>query len=357
MSDFVQTGVLAGNMKVRRTISLDKQDLEALKPFLDSTDNNLSKALRQLIEEYKQKTDMNRITGDRQKVFMLRNQIIENRIAELIPVPLVKWLAKKCPWVPPLGTFRFVTEKYAKLLGVENFSLNDYIKMADINSEIFGLQLKQNIKLSPDSGNISISFEAEDADYLKFAVMNFSCMFAHSPFKLKTKKVIESPNLIIVDYEQCSDEEEAYRSVIDNLGHDQLFFDEIQSKTQFWKNVFNILKNDHYEDLIISRDIFIQILKSHEFSNQVNSLISSIYGVSVENINYQDIVRFIGEILGTNGLIYRIEHDDNEIKVYHKFDERKIIRIINKTIINLLGISGQHFVPRKESKMTILSRE
>jgi len=41
-------------MKIRRTISIDKGDLDTLKPFLDANGGNLSLALRQLISEYRQ---------------------------------------------------------------------------------------------------------------------------------------------------------------------------------------------------------------------------------------------------------------------------------------------------------------
>lgn len=311
-------------MKVRRTISIDHKDLEVLKPFLDSTDNNLSKAIRQLIEEYKKQTNLNTITGDMQKVMMLRNQIIENRIAELIFVPLVKWLARKCPFVPPLGTFRVFTEKYTKLLGMENFTIDNYIKIANANRDLFGSEIKHNIEINHKSQNIRILFEAEDSDYLKWSAMNFSCIFAHNPLKLKTKKVVRSPNLIIIDYEQGSNEEEAYKTVIEHFGPDQIFYDEIQTNMQYWKNVVKILKADHYEDLIISKDIFKELFKSHDFSDQLNNLISSIYNISIEN-DYKNIAQFIDEILRTNGFIYRIEQGCDELRLFHKFDDKDII--------------------------------
>ncbi len=110
-------------MKVRRTISIDKNDLDALKPILNSNGNNLSLALRQLINEYKQKTDLNIKTADQQKLMVLRNQIVENKIAALVPVPLVKWLIKRNPGIAPLGTFRVLMEKYVRLLGIESLTL------------------------------------------------------------------------------------------------------------------------------------------------------------------------------------------------------------------------------------------
>ncbi len=344
-------------MKVRRTISIDQKDLEALKPFLESTDNNLSKSIRQLIDEYKKQVNLNKTNGDKQRVMILRNQIIEDRIAELIFVPLVKWFAKKCVWVPPLGTFRVFTEKYAKLLGMENYTIEDYIKIANTNRDLFGSEIKHNIELNHESQNIRISFEAEDADYLKWSAMNFSCIFAHQPLKLKTKKVVSSPNLIIIDYEQGSNEEEAYKTVIKHFGQDQIFYDDIQTRIQYWKNIVNILKADHYEDLIISKDTFEEILKSHDFSNQLSNLISGIYNISIENTDYKNITRFIDEILRTNGLIYKMEHGCDELRLFHKFDDKCIISLINKTVINVLEMSGQHFIIGKEDKLAILNRK
>ena len=331
---------------------MDRSDIETLKPFLAANSNNLSKTLRQIIREYRLQTSMSKTTADQHKLMELRNQIIEDRIAELVPVPLVKWLAKSSQGVPPLGTFRVIAEKYAKLIRIDNISLNDHIDMI----KIFGYPIRQNVEMGADPRSMRISFEAEDADQLKYSVMNFSCMLAHHPLTLKIGKVIESPNLVKVEYEQCSSEEEAYKSVTEHFGRDQLILDEIKNNIQFWRNAVNILKADHYEDVIMSREVFLKILKSHEFSDHLNNLVSSIYGVAIKDIGSQSIIRFIGEILKANGLIYRIEHDENEIQVYHKFDERNINRIINRTIIKTLRKSDQHFVIGKEDKMTILSR-
>ncbi len=74
-------------MKVRRTISIDKKDLDALKPLLDTNGNNLSHAVRNLIKEHSERVNMSKITGDQQKMMVVRNQIIENRIGALHTLP------------------------------------------------------------------------------------------------------------------------------------------------------------------------------------------------------------------------------------------------------------------------------
>lgn len=344
-------------MKIRRTVSIDKGDLEALKPLLDSSGNNLSLALRKLIDEYRQNTVMSRISSDQQKMIMLRNQIIESRIAALIPVPLVKWLVKRSNGVPPLGTFRIIMEKYTKLIGVNSFTFNDYIRMISVHQDVFGYQIKQHIETSPDLRNIKISFEGEDADHLKGTVINYSSMLAHHPIRLKTRRCVESPNLIIIEYEQCDSEEEAYKSVVDHFGHNQMTFDEVQNNIQFWRNAVNVLKADHYEDVIVSRDIFQKLLKSQEFSEQLSNTISIVYNVSVEDAGYRSITGFIGGVCKTNGLIYRMENSDNEVRIYHTFDDKDIIHTVNETIIKTLAMAGQQFVLKKGDKMTILSRK
>lgn len=344
-------------MKVRRTISINKEDFDTLKPILNSNGNNLSLALRQVINDYSQRNAMSGITGDQQRMIMLRNQIIETRVAVLIPVPLIKWLVRKNLCVPPLGTFRIVIEKYTKLLGVDGPTLNDFIKMINTHVDILGYQLRLRAEVSPDSRNIRISFEGEDADHLKGSVINYSCLLAHHPLKLKTKRFVESPSLIIVDYEQCSSEDEAYRSVMEHFGHNQSTFEEILNNIQFWRNVVNILKADRYENIILSKDVFSSILKSREFSEHLSNIISIIHSVHIEDTDYKSITRYIEEICKTNGLIYRMENNDNEVKIYHTFDDKEIIRTVNETIIKTLSMAGQHFVLKKGDKMTILSRK
>ncbi len=344
-------------MKVRRTISIDKEDLDTLKPLLNSNGNNLSLALRQVINDYRQRNTMSGITGDQQRMIMLRNQIIETRIAALIPVPLIKWLVRKNQCVPPLGTFRIVMEKYTKLLGVDSPTLNDFINMINTHVDILGYQLRLHAEASPDPRNMQISFEGEDADHLKGSVINYSCLLAHHPLTLKVRRFVESPSLIIVDYEQCSSEDEAYMSVMEHFGHNQLTFEEIQNNIQFWRNVVNILKADHYENIIISKDIFSHILKCHEFSEQLCNIISIIHSVHIGETDYESITKYIEYICRTSGLIYRMEHNNNEIRIYHLFDDKGVINIINETILKTLAMAGQRFVLKKGDKVTVMSRK
>lgn len=299
---------------------------------------------------------MNDISADRQKIFVMRNQIIENKIAALIPIPLIKWLVKRSMGVPPLGTYRVIMEKYTRLLGMSNLTLNDYIETINTHSEIFGYQVTQHIEKSPIPGNVRILFESEDFDHLKGIVANYSCLLAHHPLKLKTRNVVESPGLYIIDYEQCSSESEAYESVQNHFGTGQFFMDEIHDNSEVWKNVINVIKADNYDDLIINREIFLQILNSHDFSDQLCSLISNVYKVFVEEVDYRDITRFIKEICTTIGLMYNMEHDPNEIKIYHKINDINVIRSINDTVIKTLEITDHHFIVKKEDKTTILTR-
>jgi hypothetical protein len=342
-------------MKIRRTISIDKNDLATIKPILDSNGNNLSLAIRQLIDNYRQEDNLKKITSDQQRVMILRNKIIENKVASLIPIPLTKWLVKRSLGLPPLGTFRGILEKYPRLLGVSGLTLEEYIKVINTHGDIFGYQITQQSEISPDHKSIRISFETEDPEHLKGIVISYSCLLAHHPLNLKTKKVVESPSLIIIDYEQCNSEEEAYNSVMDHFGYNQVMIDEILNNIKFWRKIVFILKVDNYQDIIISRDIFLQLFKSHDFSDELCSLITMVYGVSIEDADYHDITKYISEICETNGLIIRIEQNENEIKIYHRFNEMEIINLVNDTITRTLEISGHHLMLKKSGKVTMLS--
>ncbi len=344
-------------MKVRRTISIDKTDLDALKPLLDSNGNNLSHAIRHLINEHRHQGNMSKISGDQQKMMMIRHQIIENRIGALIPYPLLQWLLKTNQCVPPLGTFRVIMEKYTKLFGIENLTLNDYLKLINAHLDIFGYQYRQRIEASPDFRDVRISFEGENSEHLRGVVINYSCLLSHHPIKLKTRKFMASPNLIIVDYEPCSSEEEAYRSVLKHFGTNQFIIDEIQSNIGFWRSTANILKADHYDDIIISREILTDLLKSREFSDHICNIISVIYSKSVEDTEFKDLTGYIEEIFRTNGLVYKMELNEKEIRIIHKFDDKDIVHTINETIIKIMEEAGHHFKIKKGDKMTVMSRK
>jgi hypothetical protein len=343
-------------MKIRKTISLDSDDVKTLKPFLESSGNNLSLALRKLIESYKQQTSVKSITGDQQKKMMLRSQIIDNRIAELIPVPLMKWMLNMSIGIPPLGTFRSIIEKFPKMLGIENISLAEYLRMINIYSDIFGLQIRQHVEYDPEFKKIKIFYESEDPSILKSAMVTYSCLLAHNPFRLKLKKLIDSPNLTIIEYEQCNSEEEAYRSIKDYFGYKSLMLEEIQNNISFWNALVKIIKADNYENVIMNREILVNLSQSHEFSYQLKNLILFVYGLSAEEADFRHITRIIEEIFVTCGFLLKIENNDVELKIFHKFDDEKIINTLNETIIKTFGISCQQFKIKKSGKITILNR-
>jgi len=287
---------------------------------------------------------------------VLRNQIIETRIAALIPYPLLQWMIKTNQCVPPLGTFRVILEKYTKMVGIENLTFKDYVKMISGHLDVFGYQYRQRIEVSPDLRNIRISFEGENSEHLKGSVKNYSSLLAHHPIKLKPKKFIESPNLIIVDYEPCNNEDEAFRSVMKLFGTNQFIVDDIQSNIGFWKMAVDIMKADHYEGVILSREIMKDILKSREFSDHLCQLISLIYSASVEGTDCKNITAYIEEICKTSGLIYKIDYNENDIRIFHKFDDKGVIRTINETVLKTLELAGHNFKMKKGDKITILSQ-
>jgi hypothetical protein len=116
------------------------------------------------------------------------------------------------------------------------------------------------------------------------------------------------------------------------------------------------VKADNYEDLIISRNILLQLINFREFSEQLNQLFSSIYGKHIEDSDHRDIIRHIGTIFQTNGLIHRVEQHNDEIMIYHVFDDRRIIDVLNETIIKTLGASGQKFNIKKGAKLTLFTK-
>lgn len=344
------------NIKIRKTISIEYSDLKSLKPFLDATGNNLSLALRKLIESYNEKVNNSSISDSQQKLMMLRSQVVDNRIAELIPGPLIRWMLKMNPGVPPLGVFRVIIEKMPKLVGLENVSISDYIQLVGIFKELFGFQIHQHIEHDPDFKKIKIFYEADDYLHLRGTVINFSSLLAHDPFKLKIIKIIDSPTLFIVDCEPCSSEEEAFRSVKNFFGDRWLMLEEIQKNLTTWNHLVKILRADHYEDVILNREILLQIIRSNEFSYPLSNMISNIYGVSVEDTGYQEITRMIEEVFISNGILDRIESNNDEMKIFYKFDDDKIINTVNETILRTLQLSGQAFTIKKNSKITIMNR-
>ncbi len=53
-------------------------------------------------------------------------------------------------------------------------------------------------------------------------------------------------------------------------------------------------------------------------------------------------------------MIYKIECNENEIRIFHKFDDKGVIQTINESILKTLDLAGHHFKMKKGDKITIL---
>jgi hypothetical protein len=117
----------------------------------------------------------------------------------------------------------------------------------------------------------------------------------------------------------------------------------------------DIMKADHYEGVILNREIMMDLLNSREFSGHLCHLISIIYSASVEDTDLKNIIAYIENICRTSGLIYKLENNENEIRIFHKFDDKGVIQAINETILKTLELAGHNFKTKKGDKITILN--
>lgn len=77
----------------------------------------------------------------------------------------------------------------------------------------------------------------------------------------------------------------------------------------------------------------------------------------IDGTDCKNIVGYIEEICKTNGLINRMKHNEKEIRIFHKFDDKDIIKTINETILKTLEVAGHPFKIKKGDNMTILCQK
>jgi hypothetical protein len=341
-------------MRLRKSISLQKEDYEALRPLIKENNGNFSKAIRELIRSNHIGKKLNprgrplspdEVWDNKRE---LRDKLIEEKLFCLIPLDLLGcWIRVVAGMIPPLGYYRFLFDRvFPDLIGIKNIDIKTYSKYVNIITYLTGGWGRQSIMPDPEDPNrAKIRIEMSKGQVEPIAALA-TYISAHEPLRLKPVGVTRSPTFIDVECVVAGSEEEAYEGVVEHFGFNQDIYVGIQSDPDYWRGVFKMAKLYDNSLVIFGLQDFLKIQTGHSNETAV-LMLERILGKGITEVPLKELLAAIEMTGRINGMIKKIDVKEEKIKIYLTFHDQHFAQKISSCILNILKNAGHIFMLKK----------
>ncbi len=214
-------------MRIRKTISLGREDYDAIAPLVAKHKGNFSAAVKDLIHSGRKKSLNSPVTPEdvEENAGLLRDLMIEERLGLIVPPEMFIWaMGLLNGIVPPIGAYRSLFEGvFPEILGHESFGIKEFSRYINPILRLTGTGSRVKITYdNPESPtSVRIRYDMRmPGDVEVFAKMT-SLMVAHRPLLLKPTTVERNPATVTVEYLPAGSEEDAHRAVVEHFGSRQ----------------------------------------------------------------------------------------------------------------------------------------
>jgi hypothetical protein len=341
-------------MKIRKTISLEKEDFDSLEPLLKENNGNFSRTVRQLIHNSAVRKDVK----DLKKPLLpqdikdnkreIRDLLIEEKLFCSVPLGLLGcWLRVMAGMIPPLGYYRFLFDRvFPDLIGIKNLDIKTYSEYVNTLAYLTGSWGRQSITYDDPENpkRVKIRVEMSKGQVEPVAALA-AYIAAHKPLLLKPVKVIRAPTFIDVECVVAGSEEEAYEGVVEHFGFNQDVYDGLQRDPDYWREVFKMAKL--YDNLaIFGLQDFLRIQKGHSNDSAI-MMIERILGSSIKEVPLRELLAAIETTGRINGMIKKIDAEEGKIRIYFTFHDPDFAKRISSCTLNILRNAGHSFTIKK----------
>jgi|GEM_PF-4102985 hypothetical protein len=342
-------------MKIRKTISLEEEDFDSLEFLLKKNDGNFSKAIRELIRNNSSKRDVislkkplspNDLKEERKEI---RNLLIEKKLFCSVPMDLLGyWLKLVAGMIPPLGYYRFLFDRiFPDFIGVEKVDIKTYSEYVNTYTYLTGSWGRQSITYDDPKNPtwVKIRIEMSRGQVEPIAALA-TYIVAHEPLRLKPVKVTRSPTFIDVDCVVAESEDEAYKGVVEHFGFNQDIYEGLQRDPDYWRGVFKMAKLYDNSLAIFGLQDFLKIQKGESHDSAILT-IERILGSAITEVPLEKLLAAIEMIGRINGMIKKIDVDEEKIKIYFTFHDSNFAQRISCCTLNILENAGHKFTLKK----------
>jgi len=343
-------------MKIRKTISLEKEDFNALKPIIDKNNGNFSKALRGLIQSTIRRTGLKDLkkplTPDDvwDKRGELRNELIDEMLGHLLPFDLMTWfITLGKGMVPPIGVYTATMERiFPDILGVD-MDIGTFSRY--VNPFLNAIGSTSNFQITYDDPKkptwVKNRITMERAGGAETPAMMGSLWMAHSPLKLKPIKVTRTSSYLEIDYLPVETEEEAWEGVVQFFGHNQNIYDKLVMDPEGLWNYCEVAELCHGSVVTVGQDEFLKILKGEDPTERIVYLCEKVLGDSLSVVSMEELLEALERVGRITGLARKVETEGDHVMVHFTFSDMEGSRKMAAYMANIMKEAGHDFSVKK----------
>ena len=313
-----------------RHISLEKDYIKKIQPYVDRHNGNLSAAVREMIENA-ERSGLPKNTSAIDS--HLLDWILDNIDGILIPDNVLDEI------VGPM-----------QIRSMKNFEdyVNNRLKEFEWGVDI---SLRYNDNISPSNVYIEIKGAYHKA---KFAAHLLSQLLVKNYLErnpLEIKSVNYSSGYVNIELSR-SDKKTAMNSVTTFFGGTDEIMGAIKNRPDFWKCLIHRHVVSNYHMITVHRNFFEDVLLGKTSMGEI--MIENIAKRPIQDVPIKEMLSYIKNMYETSRIADRIDIGNEDITIFHSFRDIQAVEKIRKSLVSLLEASGHLYDARITSNTIVL---
>lgn len=315
---------------VTKHISLEKDYINRIRPYVERHNGNVSSAIREIIENAERSglpKNMSIVDSH------LLDWILDNINGILIPDNVLDEIVDSRPIYSMKGFEDYINHRF------KGFGWR-----VDIS-------LRYDHNISPFNVFIDIKGPYRKSKFMahilcQLLIKNF---LERSPLEIKS--VNYSGDYINIEMSR-SDKKRSMNSLVIFFGSMNDTVMAIKNRPYFWKSLVHRHVVNNYNMVTIHRNFFEDIFSGKSPTGEI--MIETIAKRPIHDIPIEDMLYYIKDIYETYRIVDRVDISNGGITIFHNFRDIQAVEKVKKSLTSLLEVSGHLYDARITSNTIIL---
>ncbi len=317
-------------MIVTKHISLDKDCIEKMSPYVEKHQGNFSAAMREIIER----------AG--------KSGLPYNSSA--IDTSLFKWMLNEiCTFIPD----DVLNEMIDPLLINSMRKLEDFVnyRFRDLGWHT-DIALKCDNDTFPSDVLMEIKGETPRIKFLACILSQYIVKNSLERSPLEIRSVVNFNECIKVELSR-SNTKDAINSLITFFGGMDDALKAIKSHPAFWKAIISRHHLSNYNMVTVHRNYFEDLLSNNIPLGEIT--IENLAKKPIQEIPLKEMLSLIKEVYETSRVVDRVEIDKDTIILFHNYRNKEAIEKLKKILVTLLENNGHLYDAKSTANMMVLT--
>ncbi|VVB93991.1 Uncharacterised protein [uncultured archaeon] len=318
-------------MIVTRHISLDKDCIEKIEPYVQKHNGNFSAAIREIIDEAGKNSSSKNIA------------VIDNS--------LFKWMLDEINGLlVPENVLDDLIDP-ALINSMRKLEDNLKCKFSELDWDI-GVVIKSDKDNSPSSVHVELRGHNQKIKFVACILSQYLVKNSAGQSPLEIVSVSESEGCIKVGLSKTNNKD-AIGSVINFFGDMDEVTNAIKSNPDFWKTVINRHVVSNYNMVTIHRNYFEDLLAGKVPMGEI--AIETMARKPIQEIPLKEMLSLVKEVYETSRVADRVEIDRESIIMFHNYRNMDVIEKLKKSLVTLMEANGHLYDAKSTANMIVLN--